>query len=179
MARSRLAFAILCVFCTGAVAQQNPPVATPPTHHHPVDNTPMIDGKVHPEQIPDPPAYRLWLLTVSRSATPTEDEKHSQSVQLNMANLSDRDTQTVIPILASFHERYMKLVQDFNKQAEAAEARGQVIDSASFLRDRDGLVQSTHDTLRSVLTSDGWNKMDGHIQREKRGMKIPAAEGLR
>jgi hypothetical protein len=177
--RWRLVFAALCVFCIGAVAQQNAPVATLPTHQHPVEDTPMIDGKAHPEQIPDQTAYRLWLLAVSRSATPTEDEKYSQAVQLKMANLSDRDAQTALPVLASFHERYMKLIHDFNSQAEAAEARGQVIDPTPLLRDRDVLVQSTHDTLKSVLTPDGWNKMDGHIQRQKHGMKIPAAEGLK
>lgn len=48
MTRWHLAFAAFCVFCTGAVAQQNAPIATPPTHQHTVVDSPRIDGKDHP-----------------------------------------------------------------------------------------------------------------------------------
>ena len=57
MKRWLQAFATLCVFCTGAVAQ-NAPVATPPNHQHHVIDSPMIDGKDHPE--PNPGPSRLW-----------------------------------------------------------------------------------------------------------------------
>ena len=44
----------------------------------------MIDGAVHPELIPDIAAYRLYLLAVARSATPTEQERRHQAAQLGV-----------------------------------------------------------------------------------------------
>jgi hypothetical protein len=175
--RWHLAFAVLCVFCTGAIAQQNAPVTPPTTHQHLTPDTAMIDGKDHPEQIPDLTAYRLYLLAISRPAAPTAAEQQSQAIHLKMAHLSDKDTQALIPILASFHESYMKLIEEFNKQAEAENAKGQYLDPSQLIRDRDTLVQSIHDTLKSVLSPNGWSRIDTHIQRQKRMMKIPAAEG--
>lgn len=167
-----LACIALSVLCAGSWAQQNVT-----THQHPQPE--MIDGKDHPELIPDLTAYRLYLLAVARPSTPTEDEKASQAALLKPIHLSNQEHQAFIPVLASFRQRYMKLIEDFNKQAEAAEARGQTIDPAPMFHERDLLVQSTHDTLKSLLTPGGWTLLDNHIQGQKHMMKIPAGEGLK
>jgi hypothetical protein len=41
-----------------------------------------------------------------------------------------------------------------------------------MLRDRDALVQVTHDTLMSVLEANSWARLNNHVQEEKHGMKI-------
>ena len=171
-----MAFALFCAFCTGASAQQSD-VPVIPLHAH--TQSGMIDGFNHPELIPDISAYRLYLLAVSRSASPTDDERKSQAAMLRPVHLSDQDNQALIAVLVSFRERYMRLIQDFNKRAESAQVKGQYLDQAPLLRDRDTLVQSTHDTLKSVLTPVGWSHLDNHVQNEKRMMKIPIVEGLR
>jgi hypothetical protein len=137
----------LGVFCAGALSQQT---ATT-THQHPQPE--MIDGKVHPELIPDLTAYRLYFLVVSRSSTAAEQK--SQAAHVSQIRLSDRDTQTVYPVLSNFRQRYAQFIEDFNKQAEA---KGQAFDPTPFLKQRDALVQSTHDTLQSVLTPDGYSR---------------------
>jgi hypothetical protein len=139
----------------------------------------MIDGKDHPEQIPDLVAYRLYLLAVSRSATPTEAERKSQAAHLGMIHLSDQDNQAIFPVLSSFRAQYQKLVDDFNRDAEAAQARGIALDPAQMLHARDLLVQSTHDLLKSMLSVDGWALMDAYVQLQKQFMKIPVSEGLK
>jgi hypothetical protein len=142
----------------------------------------MIDGKEHPEQIPDLTAYRLHLLLVSRPATPADPLNKTQAAYLGRIKLSDRDTQAVIPVLADFHERYQKLIADFNAIAEAANNQGRDVDSAErldFLTQRDLLVQNTRDTLRTALSTQGWTQWDSHVQREKSHMRIPVEEGVK
>jgi hypothetical protein len=138
----------------------------------------MIEGKDHPERIPDLTAYRLYLITLAKPSTATEAEKRGQAAHLRRMGLSDPDNQALVTVMASFRERYMKLIEDFNKQAEAANAKGQNIDHVQLLRDRDTLVQTTRDTLKSVLTPDGFGRMDSHIRAEKRAMTITVEEAL-
>jgi hypothetical protein len=136
----------------------------------------MIDGKDHPELIPDLTAYRLFLMALSQHIGATEIEKQRLAAYVSMIHISDQDSQALLTVLVSFHDRYMKLVQDFNKEATA---RGTSFDPAPILHERDLLVQATHDSLKSVLSADGWSGLDNHIQGEKANMKIPASEGVK
>ena len=169
------AIAVLSVSCTIGATQDTMPSSISHQHSQPE----MIDGMIHPEFIPDLVAYRLYLMAVSRSSTPTQAEIKSQADLLRVAHLKDQDKQALISILANFRERYLKLIHNFNEQAAEAEARGQIIDPSTMFRERDALVQSTHDTVRSVLSPAGWINLDAHVQNEKRMMKIPATEGLK
>jgi hypothetical protein len=181
MIRFHFAFAILSVFCCGAVAQQNAPAATPPTHQHHIIDAPMISGKDHPEQIPDHAAYGLFLAAISRPSMPTDEEKKSQAVHLKMMRLSDSDTQAAIAILASFNERRKALIDAYNAKAEAANTQGQAVDPAiqqSFFADLASLIDTTHDDLKSTLSAQGWALWDAHVQDEKRKMTIPTSEGV-
>lgn len=182
MTRWRFAFATFCVFCASALAQQDAPVAPPPTHQHHIINAPMIDGKVHPEQIPDRAAYGLFLAAVSIPSMPTDEERKNQAVHLKMIHLSDSDTQAAITILASFNERRKALIDAYNAKAEAANMQGQSVDPdvrQAFMTDLASLIDTTHDNLKSTLSSQGWVHWDARVQGEKQHMKIPASEGLK
>jgi hypothetical protein len=177
-----VALAVIGAFSIGAVAQQNAPIATPPNHQHHVIDSPMIDGKDHPEQIPDRAAYGLFLTAVSRPSTPTDAEKQSQAVHLKMMHLSDSDIQAAVTILASFNERRKALIADYNAKAEAANKQGQSVDPdvrQAFLADLASLIDTTHDTLQSTLSAHGWKEWDARVQGEKRRMNIPASEGVK
>lgn len=182
MTRWRFALATLCVFCTAAGAQQNTPVVTPPNHQHHVIDSPMIDGKVHPEQIPDRAAYGLFLTAVSIPSVPTDAEKKNQAVHLKMMHLSESDTQAAVTILASFNERRKALIDAYNAKAEAANNQGQSVDldvRQAFFADLASLIDTTHDNLKSTLSSQGWAHWDARVQGEKRHMNIPASEGVK
>jgi hypothetical protein len=140
------------------------------THNHTMN--PVIDGSVHPDLIPDLAAYRLWMALVSKPAVPTDSEMKRQNVQLRAAHLSDADQSVLIGTLARFNAQYRKMIRDYNAEATAELAKGNKPDVDSFVLQRDQLVQSTHDMIKASLTSDGWARLDAHIQHEKRQMKL-------
>jgi hypothetical protein len=138
----------------------------------------MIEGKDHPELIPDLTAYRQYLAAISQHAvaTATDIEKRSTAAHINLIHLSDQDNQALLTVLQTFHERYTKFIQDFNNEAQA---KGQSFDPQPLLRERDLLIQATHDSLRSVLTANGWIALDEHVRGQKEHMRIPFAEGVK
>jgi hypothetical protein len=144
-------------------------------HQHSATN--WIDGSATPEQIPDLDAYRLILVSLATSPSPTEDEKHFQAVHFKKIGVSASDQQTIIAILSRFQSDYESLISSYNEKATAAQARGEATDPTSLLRNIDLLVQSTRDTLKTTLTADGWVKFDGHVQSEKRNMKVSRRSG--
>jgi hypothetical protein len=80
------------------------------------------------------------------------------------------------PILDDFRAQYAAMIQRYNQYAEATAKRGQVADSASFVVQRDNLVQATRDKLRA-LSFDAQSRFDTHVQNEKKQMRgdVPVA----
>jgi hypothetical protein len=136
----------------------------------------VIDGALTPEKIPDLTAYRLFLLVVSRSANPTDQEKKHQLAQLGMIRLNDADVKTAIPVLVTFREQYQSLINAYNETAKAAWARGESADIGSFVLQRDQIVQAARDMLSAKLSADGWSRFDAHVKAEKKRMRISAKE---
>jgi hypothetical protein len=160
--------AMLVLFVT-----TSPSTPAQSTHQHTVVGS-RIEGKDHPEQIPDQAAYGLFLTAIS---SPTEDGKASRAVHLGMMRLSDPDSQAVLPILSSFRAQRKKLIDDYNAIATEANQRGTEPDPdvrATFFRNLNSLVIATHDTLKSTLSSQGWGNFDKYVQRQKSGMSLPA-----
>ena len=127
-------------------------------------------------KIPDATAYRLWLVMVSRPPAPTDEEKKRQSLQIGRIGLQNGDQKTLVAILADFNVQYQRLIQIYNEEATAAWARGERPDSESMRIQRDQLVLQTHDKLKFALSPSGWTLLDGHVQGEKRRMKIDIPE---
>ena len=153
-----------------ATAAVRPQVTKSPAHNHAMSQ--IIDGAVHPELIPDLTAYRLWLVAVSVPPLPTENQSKRQLAQLATISLQDSDRDKLITILADFNTKYQAVIQRYNAEATVEMARGEKPDVASMRLQRDQLVRSAHDRIKVVLTSEGWSRLDAHIQNEKRRMKI-------
>lgn len=173
MHRHAVTLVLLAIISITSPAQSQ---TTTPTHQHAMAG-PAIDGSVHPELIPDLTAYRLWLVMVSVPPAPTDNQKYRQNLQIAKIGLSDSDQSLLVPILADFYTQYHKLIDDYNAEATAAWAtHGQVPDIASMQSQRDQLVQSFHDQLRVALTSNSWILLNGHVQSQKKKMKLFIAE---
>jgi len=146
-------------------------------HDHTVttpDN--VIDGSQHPELIPDADAYRLYFVAISEMPNPTDEQKARQIAHLKKIELQDSDLQSTIIALEEFRVQYTNLIAQYNESAEAAQKAGVKPDIDTFLLQRDALVQATHERVKSVLTPDGLTRLDAHVQREKRGMKVAVKE---
>ena len=146
-----------------------------PAHVHP--SAGMIDGSKNPEKIPDSTAYRLVLITVAEVLNPTEEQKNRQLSFLKTAGLADNDIQAAIPVLARFKTQYADLINQYNKSVVEANKAGETPDLATFLRQRDELVQSTRDALGHAVSLNGMLNFHAHVQREKSRMSIVAKEG--
>jgi len=140
-------------------------------HQH-SETSDMIDGAVHPELIPDSIAYRLYFLTNSTGLMPTEEDQKRQQAQLGKVGLQDDDLKTLVSVLSEFRATYDALVAQYNRSAQAATARNEAGDMSSFLRQRDGLVESTRDTLKLRLTPGGILLLDSFVRSEKKHMKV-------
>lgn len=143
-------------------------------HNHPAIK--LIDGAVNPELIPDSTAYRLFLLTVSTPPNPTDEQKKRQAAHLAKVGLGEKDLQALLPILSNFHVTYHELINSYNKAAMAAAAQGQRSDLNAFYKQRDQLVQSTHDAIKRGVSANAWDRFDIHIKGQKKRMRITSNE---
>ncbi|HMG84319.1 MAG TPA: hypothetical protein VK574_01170 [Terracidiphilus sp.] len=143
-------------------------------HQNP--QSPVIDGSVHPELIPDLTAYRLWFVSVSRGPISTDAEMKHQAAQLNRALLGAQDQKIVIGILATFKTQYLSLIASYNAEATAAWAKGGSPNAADFMLQRDQIVQSTYDALKANLSASGWALLDAHLNAEKHFMRLSQRE---
>lgn len=132
----------------------------------------IIDGTKHPELVPDSAAYRLYFLTVAVPADASDVEHRRQRAFLKMAGIGDEDLPYAISVLADFRSRYDDLVKQYNDSVAQADKVGQTPDSATFLLQRDALVQSVRDMLKLDISPASMAHLDAHMQREKRFMKV-------
>jgi hypothetical protein len=155
-------------FASSAVAQTNDLL-----HEHslPIASN-VIDGALHPEFIPDSVAYRLFLLTVSETLSPSEDRVKRQRAFLIGAGLDDNDIRAAIPILSDFKRQNDGLIKEYNESVVKANLNHTSPDLAGFILQRDRLVQSTRDALTGSISHDAMTRLHAHIQDEKRNMKI-------
>jgi len=168
MKRILLAFAVLVL---GSLPRQAVPQQT---HQHPPSA--VIDGSVHPELIPDLTAYRLWFVTVSHGPNATGAELKHQAAQLSRTLLNADDQTIVIGILTSFKTQYLSLINSYNKVATVAWAKGESPNAADFKLQRDQIVQSTYNSLKTSLSASGWATLDAHVKAEKRFMRLSQGE---
>ncbi len=137
------------VFCSRAPRVQAQSSTIP--HQHGAAS-PLIDGAVHPELIPDSLAYRLYLVAVSTQQNPTDAERKGQQAHLMKTGLQSSDRDNLFGVLSDFRTQYDELVRQYNESAKAALARNEMADIHSLLRSLDALVQSTRDMLKLRLT---------------------------
>lgn len=174
--RSLIFTAVFLSFTIVVLAQQAP-LTSPSTagHQHGVGPTQVIDGSLNPELIPDSTACRLFFLVAGTAPNPKAEEKARQLAHVDKIGLNTEDRELLIPILNAFKAQYADLIQHYNVSAEALATAGQVPDVNAFLVQRENLVQETRDKLLKVLTPEGVNLLNQHLQLEKRAMRLVVA----
>lgn len=142
------------------------------THQHP--SPAIIDGSAQPELIPDSTAYRLFFLALADAPDATDAERMRHATRLKRLNLGDADQQAASAILTGFKQQYRLLVDAFNEQARQAEAKGQQLDTQTFVTKRDQLIQATVSNLKGALTTGAWTSLSTSVQTAKQKMQISA-----
>lgn len=121
-----------------------------------------VDGALHPEQIPDDVANRLYLVTVASMDPDVE------RAQLSAAGLTEEEISDAIRELASFKLSWDALRDNYNARVQSA----QQYERTAFLRQRDALVAGALSHLRARLTTADFDRLSAHIEGEKRKMKV-------
>ena len=145
-------------------------------HDHTTSPTTIIDGASHPEMIPEVAAFRLYFLAVSEFPNATPDQKRRQQSHLSLIGLDTADLVALVATLESFKVQYDSITKAYNARAEAALARGALVDTDAFWVERNQVVHRTRAILQQQLTTRGMQLLNAHIQVEKARMKVPAKE---
>jgi hypothetical protein len=176
-----LGLLVLSLVAPVAFPQQTSPAIplTPsaPAHQHSVAPTKMINGKDHPELIPDTTAYRLFFIAAGELPNASDDRRARQKALLSGMPLSDQDLRAIIFALENFKVQYAAMIDEFNAAETLADKNGTPSHNAEFVVERDRLVESTRDRLKQVLSAQTMSEFHAHIQQEKRGMQISAPGG--
>jgi hypothetical protein len=147
-----------------------------PSHVHASATDGIVDGAANPELVPDSVAYRLYFIAVSEKPNPTPEEATRQLAHIRRIGLEDTDQNALIDVLTEFKTRYDEMVTQFNAIAEADTAAGTRPDIATFLRNRDKLIQDVREALARALSQEGVAKLNNHVQAEKKNMKVSIGE---
>ena len=136
-------------------------------------NATRIDGRHHPELIPDKAAYRAVLLMQSHFAT-TEEIARSEQFHSRLG-LTAADHTAYDQILVDFRQQYDNLVRTHDKFIDSS-ASSSIEDMrqeiASFRQSLSALVQSVRNQLAAQMSKEGLARLDAFIQSEKAHMVV-------
>lgn len=119
-----------------------------------------IDGSVHPEQIPDSVAYRLFFVQTALPTGAAADELRRQNAQLTRIGLDPIDQLSLASVLSIFYAENATFLGKYSK----GDPDGRELDT------RDSITRETINRLHGVLSLDGQQKLNQFIQQEKRHM---------
>lgn len=119
-----------------------------------------IDGSVHPEQIPDSVAYRLFFVQTALPTGAAADELARQKAQLARIGLNDVDRVALASALSIFYAENAAFLDKYSKGDPDGKA----------IATRDSITQETINRLHGLLSLDGQHALGQFIQQEKRAM---------
>jgi hypothetical protein len=138
-----------------------------------------IDGRQHPELIPDTAAYRSVFLMQSHFDT-AEMAARSEQLQGNIG-LSASDHQLYLQTLKTFRQQYEILINTHNAFVDAKTASATIADlqqEVSGTRQAiSRLVEATRAQLAAGLSKPGVAKLDAFVQSEKTHMVVGVRSG--
>ncbi len=97
-----IAATVACILADAAQNAARAPFAAPVRVQSAPDPPGTIDGAKNPELIPDLDAYRLFFMAIAEPSGATTRQLARLRGKLACLNLSDRDFNTVVAILAEF-----------------------------------------------------------------------------
>jgi hypothetical protein len=138
-----------------------------------------IDGRQHPELIPDNAAYRSVFMMQSHFET-SEAAARSEQLQGNIG-LTPADHQLYDEVLKNFRQQYEMLIQTHNTFVDANTASASVADLQKEVSDTrqsiSRLVEATPAQLAAGLSKEGLATLDAFVQSQKTQMVVGIRSG--
>ena len=135
-----------------------------------------IDGAKNPELIPDDVAYRLIFLAIAEPEDAPPERLALARDKIAPTGLSENDTQAFLLLLTGFRKQFDAL----NAQEDGIFKRNFAVhplstDAEQLRTLRTRRLQLIADTIAALparLSDEGFAKLQEHVQREKRSMKM-------
>ena len=138
-----------------------------------------IDGRQHPELIPDNAAYRSVFMMQSHFDT-SEATARSEQLQRNIG-LTAADQQLYEEVLKNFRQQYETVINTHNAFVDTNTASGSVAELQKEVSDTrqsiSRLVEATRAQLATGLSKEGIAKLDAFVQSEKARMVVGVRSG--
>ncbi len=133
----------------------------------------VIDGRMHPELVPDAQAYFIVFNHLSQTVGDPEQEK----VWVGHAvGLNDDDTEVLLRIMKAYKKDFDGIVKTYNDASEEAIRKtGQPPDPdvlQTFKTRRNALVLATRKDLDVALSSAGASHFHLYVQQQKHTMVV-------
>ena len=90
--------------------------------HHRYIHTPMINGREHPELIPDSVAYRMWFSQVGHALDNEAKMPGQVQAVLSMTRLSEADQATLKRIVLTWQQQETPACLDVQRKNRGSQA---------------------------------------------------------
>jgi len=130
-----------------------------------------IDGRKHPELIPDMRAYHLFMYLVATAAEDASSLPVAKAILLN-AGISPDEVDATLVLLLKFKKQHDADIAEFNRLATDNDAAGVPTDPHPFWAKRDVLVAQTRNLLASSIRANSILNLHRFVQTEKAKMRV-------
>jgi len=147
-----------------------------PEEAKPPSKPTVIDGRVHPELIPDATAYRIVFTHLISHVGDPEREK----VWFGVPGLSADDQEVLLRILTSYKKEWDEIVKAYNDAGEAAARKGKAPEPSvleTFRTRQAELVKQTRLDLGAGLSPAGALMFHGYVEQQKSHMTVTLEPG--
>lgn len=131
----------------------------------------VVDGRVHPELIPDTTACRIVFEHLSATAGDPEYEK----VWFGVPGLNLDDQEMLLRIMTAYKKEWDEIVRTYNDASEAAWRKGKppapsVLET--FRAKQAELIQQTRRDLDAALSPNGAERFHSYVEQQKHKMVV-------
>ena len=117
----------------------------------------VVDGSLHPEQVPDDLAWRHYLLAVAVPQLPTADQQKRQQVQLAEVGLAIADQESIARELGKMTTQ-LSTIEAARESGDGAPAMLSVLKTQE-----DALFASTIANVKQAISTDGLSRLSAYI----------------
>ena len=122
----------------------------------------QIDGRTHPEQVPDELAFRLYLKSMTVRGTPSAHQVLRQTAFLKQLKLPAADERLFVEALRDISPELTRVEQE-RRQLTKEEPSGLSKQVSLKVREDQALDQALT-KLTGRLSPEGWDRLNAHVR---------------
>jgi hypothetical protein len=143
-------------------------------HQHSAGMT-QINGKDHPELIPDNVVLNAFLEVAGGSANDTPTDRARRGFQMNRLSqmgMTGQDKAALTQIFAQYKAKAAAITAAFNQTAQATIENGGTVEIETVLQQQADLMKAMQQEIASTLSTDGETFFLRFVQQEKAGIVL-------